>query len=92
MLTKIISSGCEHFKRKKQPPLSSLIIVGLLAICSKQIKGISFVPGDITGSFTLLIKRSLIIRKEATIHEYIKFKELAPFSTVPLFNTISPME
>ena len=46
------------------------MIVALLAACEKQKKGIPFGPGDIRGSFTSLITRGLIIRKEVTVHEH----------------------
>jgi hypothetical protein len=66
MTTKIIHFPYGHFERKKQLPLSSLMIVALLAACPKQKEGIHFGPGDIKGSFTSLITRGLIIRKEVT--------------------------
>jgi hypothetical protein len=66
MITKIIHFPHGHFERKKQPPLTSLMVVTLLAACAKQTAGIHFGPGDIKGSFTSLITRGLIIRKEVT--------------------------
>ena len=69
MITKIISFPRWYFERKKQTPLSSLMIVALLAACKKQKKRTPFGPCDIRGSFTSLITRGLIIRNEATINE-----------------------
>jgi hypothetical protein len=69
MTTKIISFSRGHFERKKkQPPLTSLMIVTLLAACAKQTGNIPFGPGDIKGSFTSLVTRGLIIRKEVTVN------------------------
>lgn len=69
MITKIISFPHGHFERKKQLPLTPLMIVALLAACAKQRQGIPFGPCDIKGSLTSLIKRGLIISKEVVIHE-----------------------
>ena len=72
MTTKIISFPRGHFQRKKQPPLTPLMISALLEACEKQTEGITFGPIDIKGSLTSLIKRGLIIRKEVTIDEHTK--------------------
>lgn len=66
MTTKIIHFPRGHFERRKQPPLTSSMIVTLLAGCAKQTEVIHFGLGDIKGSFTSLITRGLIIRKEVT--------------------------
>jgi len=63
MATKIIQFPHGHFERKKQPPLTSLMVVTLLGACAKQTAGILFGPSDIKGSFSSLITRGLIIRK-----------------------------
>jgi hypothetical protein len=70
MTTKIISFPRGHFQRKKQPPLSSLMIDALLRACKKQKEGTPFGPTDIKGSFTSLITRGLIVSKEITINEH----------------------
>ena len=69
MIAKNISFPRGYFERKK-PPLSSLMIDALLAACEKQKKRTPYGPSDIRGSFTSLIKRGLIIRKEVTITEH----------------------
>jgi len=63
MTTRIFHFPYRHFERKKQPPLSSQIVVTLLAACAKQAPGIHFIPGDVKGSFALLITRGLVIPK-----------------------------
>lgn len=64
--TKIISFPAEHFQRKKQRPLSGLMIAKLLDAHAKEKKGLFFGPRDIKGSLTSLISRGLIIRIEIT--------------------------
>ena len=66
METKIIPFPSEHFQRKKQRPLTKLMIGKLLAAYSKEIVGLFFGPKDIKGSLTSLIARGLIIRIEIT--------------------------
>ena len=44
------------------------MIVALLDACDRQHKGKRFGPRDIKGSFTFLISRGLIVRKEVTLH------------------------
>ena len=63
MTTRIFHFPYRDFERKKQPPLSSQIVVTLLAACAKQAPGIHFIPGDVKGSFALLITRGLVIPK-----------------------------
>ena len=63
----IIPFPAEHFQRKKQRPLSKLMIDKLLAACAKEREGLFFGPQDIKGSLTSLINRGLIIRIEITI-------------------------
>ena len=60
----IIPFPAEHFQRKKQRPLSKLMITKLLAACEKERQGLFFGPQDIKGSLTSLISRGLIIRIE----------------------------
>src|SRR6478672_3985880 len=62
----IIPFPAEHFQRKKQRPLSKLMITKLLAACAKERAGIFYGPQDIKGSLTSLISRGLIIRIEIT--------------------------
>ncbi len=70
MESKIISFPYGHFERKKQPPLTSLMINTLLDACEKQKKGIHFGPADIKGSLAVLIARGLIVRKEVTKNKH----------------------
>ena len=65
----IIPFPAEHFQRKKQRPLSKLMIAKLLDACAKEKKGLFFGPSDIKGSLTSLISRGLIIRIEITIKD-----------------------
>lgn len=64
MITTIISFPHGHFQKQIQRPLTALMISALLAACEKQKKGIPFGPADIKGSFTSLIARGLIIKKQ----------------------------
>jgi hypothetical protein len=68
MNTKIIPFYGRHYKRNKYPPLTSKMIVALLASCEKQHAGIPYGPKDIKGSFTSLIRRGLVIRKKLTLN------------------------
>ena len=70
MTTKILSFPRGYFESKKQPPLTLLMIDALLAACEKQNKRTPFGPCDIKGSFTSLIKRGLIVRKEVPFTEH----------------------
>ncbi len=72
MITKIVSFPPWHFERKKQLPLSRLMITTLLDACEKQHDGNSFGPADLKGSFTTLIARGLIARNEVTIDHHTK--------------------
>jgi hypothetical protein len=62
----IIPFPAEHFQRKKQRPLSKLMIAKLLAAWAKESEGLFFGPRDIKGSLMSLIARGLIIRIEIT--------------------------
>jgi hypothetical protein len=64
----IIQFPEEHVQRKKQRPLSKLMIANLLAAYALEKQGLCFGPKDIKGSFTSLINRGLIIRKEIFIN------------------------
>ncbi len=44
------------------------MVVALVGACAKQHAGIPFGPGDIKGSFTSLISRGLIVKKEAHVN------------------------
>jgi hypothetical protein len=63
---KVISFPIGHFGRNRQPPLSELMIATLLAACEKQAKKIPFGPKEVGHSFTVLIKRGLIVSKQIT--------------------------
>ena len=65
-MTKIIPLFDGYFEKKKQRPLTSLMVISLIAACEKQRSGIPFGPSDIKGSFTALITRGLIVRKKET--------------------------
>jgi hypothetical protein len=62
----LISFPDSHFLRKKQRPLSQLMIASLLILCSKQKNCIRFDSRDIKSSFTTLINRGFIVSKEIT--------------------------
>jgi hypothetical protein len=64
----IIPFPAEHFQRKKQRPLSKLMITKLLAAYALEKEGLFFGPQDIKGSLTTLINRGLIIRIEITMN------------------------
>ena len=64
MKTKVIPFSRGHFDRKKYVPLTSKMIVSLLAAVEKQKQKIPFGPNDISGSLTTLITRGLIERKK----------------------------
>jgi hypothetical protein len=64
----IIPFPAEHFQRKKQRPLSKLMIAKLLAAYALEREGSFFGPQDIKGSLTSLINRGLIIRVEISVN------------------------
>ena len=64
----IIPFPAEHVQRKKQRPLSKLMIANLLAAYALERQGLFFGPRDIKGSSTSLINRGLIIRKEISVN------------------------
>jgi hypothetical protein len=70
-MSKVISLSEAHFERTKQRPLTSLMVTSLLAACAKQREGIEYGPKDIKGSFTALITRGLIIRKQGIVNMQI---------------------
>ena len=63
----IIPFPAEHVQRKKQRPLSKLMIANLLAAYALERQGLFFGPQDIKGSLSL-INRGLIIRKEISMN------------------------
>jgi len=65
----IIPFPAEHFHRKKQRPLSQLMISKLLAAYALEKDGLFFGPQDIKGSLTSLINRGLIIRIEISMND-----------------------
>ena len=64
----IIPFPAEHVQRKKQRPLSKLMITNLLAAYALERQGLFFGPQDIKGSSTSLINRGLIVRKEISVN------------------------
>ncbi len=62
MQAKIIYLYQEDNKRK-QTPLSPLMITSLLEACKLQEASVAFGPVDIKGSFGALLARGLIIRR-----------------------------
>jgi ABC-type uncharacterized transport system permease subunit len=64
----IIPFPAEHVQRKKQRPLSKLMIANLLAAYALERQGLFFGPQDIKGSLTSLINRGLIIRIEISLN------------------------
>jgi hypothetical protein len=64
----IIPFPAEHFHRKKQLPLSTLMITKLLAALALERAGLFFGPQDIRG-LTSLINRGLIIRIEISMND-----------------------
>ena len=66
----IIPFPDEHFERKKQAPLSLLMIDTLVAACAKQKEKIIFGPSDIKGSFLALVTRGYIIRVNVMINHH----------------------
>src|ERR1700686_1017273 len=70
MKSKIIHLPYGYFKKNKQLNLTPLMIDTLLTACGKQTEKIPFGPADIKGSFSALVNRGLIIRKEVTLHHH----------------------
>lgn len=58
----------EHVQRKKQRPLSKLMITNLLTAYALERQGLFFGPQEIKGSMTSLINRGLIVRKEISVN------------------------
>lgn len=54
---------------KKDPSLSSLMIAALVEATISQSRKIPFGPQDIKGSFTSLIQRGLVVRKQVTLDD-----------------------
>ena len=72
MKSKIIRLPYGYFSKNKQQNLTPLMIDALLAACEKQNENIPFGPADIKGSFSALVNRGLIIRKEVSLHHHTK--------------------
>ena len=72
MKSKIIRLPYGYFSKNKQQNLTPLMIDALLAACEKQTENIPFGPADIKGSFSALVNRGLIIRKEVSLHHHTK--------------------
>jgi hypothetical protein len=70
MKSKIIHLPYGYFTKNKQHNLTPLMIDTLLAACEKQNENVPFGPADIKGSFSALVNRGLIIRKEAYRHQH----------------------
>jgi hypothetical protein len=68
----IIPFPMEHVQRKKQRPLSKLMITNLLTAYALERQGLFFGPQDIKGSLTSLINRGLITRIEISLNDKIK--------------------
>jgi hypothetical protein len=58
----LIPFPAEHIKRKRQGPLSKLMVAKLVAAYALEAQGLFFGPQDIKGSLTSLINRGLIVR------------------------------
>ena len=65
----IIPFPTEHVLRKRQSPLSKLMIDKLLAAYSLEKQNLFFGPQDIKGSLTSLINRGLIIRIQIPMND-----------------------
>jgi len=65
----IIPFPAEHIKRKRQCPLSKLMITKLIAAYALERQGLFFGPQDIKGSLTSLINRGLIVRIEISMND-----------------------
>ncbi len=72
MNSKVLFFEEGYFKSNRSLPLTPLMIIALKKACERQHKGIAFGPNDIKGSFTALITRGLIIRKEILINNHIE--------------------
>ena len=65
----IIPFPAERIKRKRQRPLSKLMIAKLVAAYALEKQVLFFGPQDIKGSLTSLINRGLIERIEITVND-----------------------
>jgi len=66
-MTKVISINSLVGIKKKNLPLSNIMIKTLIAACGKQSKKEAFGPKDIKGSFIPLVNRGLINTAEKII-------------------------
>ena len=88
MTTRIFHFPYRDFERKKKSLLSSLTVDVLLAANAKQATIIRFEPGDIKGSFTPLIRRSLIARKNVTTAYITGYVRQVPCEAIPILKTM----
>lgn len=67
-MTKVISINTLAVIKKKDIPLSNIMIKTLVSACNKQSKKEAFGPKDIKGSFIPLINRGLINTEQKTVN------------------------
>jgi hypothetical protein len=67
-MSKVISIDALAVIRKKNLPLSNIMVKTLLSACDKQSKKEAFGPKDIKGSFLSLINRGLLNTEEKTVN------------------------
>jgi len=67
-MTKVISINRFAVIKKKNLPLSNIMIKTLVSACSKQSKKEAFGPKDIKGSFLPLINRGFINTEEKNVN------------------------
>lgn len=72
--TKVIPFSEGYFKRRKYLPLTSKMIVSLLAAIDLQDKNTTFGPTSIQGSLVTLIERGLIVIKKITFRGHEKYQ------------------
>jgi len=67
-MTKVISIDALAVMKKKNSPLSNIMVKTLVSACDKQSKKEAFGPKDIKGSFLPLINRGLLNTEEKTVN------------------------
>ena len=67
-MTKVISINTLAVIKKKNVPLSNIMIKTLVSACNKQSKKEAFGPKDIKGSFIPLINRGLINTEQKIVN------------------------
>jgi hypothetical protein len=88
MKASIIPFPLERIHRKRQLPLSKLMISKLIDAYALERQGLFFGPHDIKGSLTSLINRGLIIRIEISMNDKTESIWHVSYEAVEMLKTL----